>query len=85
MGTNNRTLRPRLDFNTVTQDPEFLALEFAEQRKVLLDIDSDFSGLPVGEQFKVRNNITASMGLQRLNSNRAGLPVGHDSSPGLGP
>ena len=43
MGTNNRTLTPKLDFNTVTQDPEFLALEFAEQRKVLLDIDTDFS------------------------------------------
>ena len=57
MATANRTLAPKLDFSTVTKDPEFLALEFAEQRKVLLDIDTDFSGLPVGEQFKVITEI----------------------------
>ncbi len=57
MATAKRTLAPKLDFNTVTQDPEFLALEFAEQRKVLLDIDTDFSGLPVAEQFNVITEI----------------------------
>ena len=56
MGTANKTITP-LNFDSVTQDPKFLALEFAEQRKVLLDIDTDFSGLPVEEQFKVITEI----------------------------
>ena len=56
MGTASKTITP-LNFDSVTKDPEFLALEFAEQRKVLLDIDTDFSGLPVEEQFKVITEI----------------------------
>lgn len=53
MATAERTLTRKLDFDSVSVDPDFLSLDFAEQRKVLLEIDSEFAALPVEEQFKV--------------------------------
>lgn len=66
-------------FEEVIRDPAFQTLRTEEQRKVLINVDPDFAGLPKGEQDKV----LLAVGKIEVGKHRTGFTVLEKTAPSI--